>query len=147
MKNRSILLRQLVGAFLIILAGIFFANAAHASGNAKEKDSDVNICYIQFYLNTFVPLTSENISHHSDCYRIAANSNAAVALIGLLNDAKPISGGSEKFNDNIVRVMLSESSSQEPYFVDQNGVVSRGKSIAKLSTWQKDAVQIILNSS
>lgn len=151
MGNRSIAASQLLGAILILLGGLAFSSVAHAGGNTVKKDSIVNICYIQFYLNTMVPLTKENITHHSNCFEVSSSSDAATALVGLLDDAKPVLGSSDKFSDkfnnNTVRVMLSEPSSAEPYFIDQSGIVLRGKSTTRLSAWQKAAVQIILDYS
>ncbi|MGI0134792.1 MAG: hypothetical protein ACREBW_07545 [Candidatus Micrarchaeaceae archaeon] len=147
MKNRSMTAIQSLAATFVVLGGLSFLYTGHAQGVAMEKGSFVDICFIQFVAETYVPLTKENIRHQSFCYKVSSRSDAAIALVGLLNDAKPVSGGSEKFNNYFVRMMLSEPSSPEAYFVDQKGIVSRGKSTTKLSAWQKAAVQIILNSS
>jgi len=147
MKNRPMMAIWSLTSIFLLLSSFFFFYTVHAQGVAMRKDSFIDICYIEFNAETYVPLTKESIRHHSYCYKVSSSSNAATALIGLLNSAKPLSNGLKKFDKYKVRLMLSEPTEQEPYFVDQNGVVSRGKSIAKLSAWQKDAVQIILNSS
>lgn len=147
MENRSMRAIRSLTLIFVLLSGLSFFYTVHAQGVAMEKDSFVDICYIEFNSETYVPMTKESIQHHSYCYKVSSSSDAATALIGLLNAAKPLSNGLKKFNKYKVRMILSEPTEQEPYFVDKKGIVSQGKSIAELSAWQKVAVQIILNYS